>query len=160
MALRVSQVLRAATRRTGLLGVKCGMMQQWDEWGIPHAVSVIKVDHCQVSQVKTEESDGYTAVQVGAIDKKPKRITRAEHGHFDQAGITGKRHVTEFRVTPDAIVPAGTELFAAHFVAGQKVDVAAKSKGKGFAGVMKRHGFGGGNATHGNSKVHCGALLV
>eukprot|EP00658_Telonema_sp_P-2_P023681 TRINITY_DN19494_c0_g1_i1.p1 TRINITY_DN19494_c0_g1~~TRINITY_DN19494_c0_g1_i1.p1 ORF type:complete len:213 (-),score=59.75 TRINITY_DN19494_c0_g1_i1:366-1004(-) len=100
------------------------------------------------------DRDGYTAVQLGAIDKKLKRVTNAAKGHYERSGVAAKRHVVEFRVTPDAVVREGTELFAAHFVPGQKVDVVGKSKGKGFAGVMKRHGFGGGNATHGNSRAH------
>jgi len=137
-----------------VLGVKCGMLTEWDDWGMPQPLTVIKIDNCIVSQVKTEDKEGYTALQLGAIDKKIKRTTKPLIGHFEKANSAPKRHVAEFRVTPDALLPAGTELFAAHFVPGQKVDVAGTSKGKGFAGVMKRWGFKGGGATHGNSRAH------
>jgi len=92
--------------------------------------------------------------KVGIGEKKAKRVTKSLAGHFDKAGVSPKQHLGEFRVTEDAVMPLGTEIFAAHFVPGQKVDVVGTSVGKGFAGVMKRWNFKGGRATHGNSKSH------
>jgi len=144
----------ASSRRTGVLAIKCGMTSEWDSWGVRHPLTVLKVDECQVVQVKKQESDDYVALQVGIGRKKPKRVARAQTGHFAAAGVAPKQHLGEFRVTEDAILPVGTEIFAAHFVPGQKVDVCGTSIGKGFAGVMKRWNFKGGRATHGNSKAH------
>ena len=155
-ALRSTQPLlqqALESKRTGILGIKCGMTSEWDERGISQPVTIVKVEDCQVSQVKSKNKEGYTALQLGAINRRPNRVTKAMAGHFHQAGVPAKRHVVEFRVSEDAVLPVGTELFAAHFVPGQKVDVAGTSKGKGFAGVMKRWGFKGGSATHGNSRV-------
>jgi large subunit ribosomal protein L3 len=108
----------------------------------------------QVTQVKTEEREGYTAVQVGCGIKREKRVPGALQGHFTAAGVPLKRKVAEFRVTPDALLPVGFELRASHFVAGQYVDVSGTTIGKGFQGVMKRWGFAGQPASHGNSKAH------
>merc|ERR1711924_104027 len=140
-------VQSAASRRTGVLGIKCGMTSEWDSWGERHPLTVIKVDACKVVQVKETEKEGYVALQFGVGTKKPKRVTKAMSGHFAAAGVEPKQHLGEFRVTEDAILPAGSEIFAAHFVPGQKVDVVGTSIGKGFAGVMKRWNFGGGFAT-------------
>lgn len=108
----------------------------------------------QVLQVKTEETDGYTALQLGVGQAKPKNVHPAQMKHFVQAGVEPKRKLGEFRVTPDALLPVGTYLTAKHFVPGQLVDVCGVSKGKGFQGVVKRWGFKMGNATHGNSLSH------
>merc|ERR1711865_1230199 len=101
---QLCNVHRATQRRTGVLGVKCGMLTEWDDWGMPQPLTVIKIDNCIVSQVKTEDKEGYTALQLGAIDKKIKRTTKPLIGHFEKANSA-----------PDALLPAGTELFAAHF---------------------------------------------
>merc|ERR1719201_644303 len=111
-------------RRTGLLGIKCGMTSEWDEWGVRHPLTVVKVDSCKVVQVKTPEKEGYMALQVGCTEKKEKRVTKPMKGHFSKANVESKRHLQEFLVTEDALLPVGAELFAAHFVPGQKVDVA------------------------------------
>jgi len=145
---------RMDSRRTGVLAVKCGMTSIWDSWGVRHPVTVLKVDGCQVTQVKDSAKHGYTALQVGMGEKKSKRVTKPLRGHFEAANVQPRQHVVEFRVSEDAILPTGTEIFAAHFLPGQKVDVCGTSIGKGFAGVMKRWNFKGGRATHGNSKAH------
>ena len=108
----------------------------------------------QVVQVKTAAKEGYTALQVGAGARDAKAVTFPLAGHFRWAGVPIKRALAEFRVTPDALLPAGTRLHAAHFAAGQHVDVSGTSIGKGFAGGMKRHGFAGQGASHGNSVSH------
>lgn len=143
-----------ASRRSGILGIKCGMLSEWDSWGVRHPLTVLKVDCCEVVQVKTDANDGYTALQVGIGSKNVKRVKKPERGHFTASRVEPKQHLGEFRVTEDAILPPGTEIFAAHFVPGQKVDVCGSSIGKGFAGAMKRWNFRGGRATHGNSKAH------
>merc|ERR1712195_211969 len=130
LLLRSTPMLQAAAQqRTGLLGVKCGMLTTWDEWGMPKPLTIVKVDNCQVSQVKTVEKEGYSALQLGAIDKKLKRANRPTMGHFTKAGTLPKRHVVEFRVSPDAVLPVGTDLFAAHFVAGQRWMLRAPARG-------------------------------
>jgi len=141
-------------RRTGALAMKVGMMPVWDTWGTRHACTVLQLDQCQVVQVKTEESDGYTALQLGVGEKKHNRVNKTTAGHARKAGVLPKRYLSEFRVTPDALLQPGTQINATHFVAGQLVDVCGTSKGKGTQGVMKRWNFGGGQATHGNSLSH------
>jgi len=143
-----------ASRRTGLLAIKCGMTSQWDSWGVQHPLTVLKVDGCQVVQAKTSEKEGYNALQLGLSDKKLKRCGQPEIKHFRKNGVEPKKHLQEFRVTEDAMLEPGTELYAAHFIPGQKVDVCGTSIGKGFAGVMKRWNFKGGRATHGTSRAH------
>jgi large subunit ribosomal protein L3 len=108
----------------------------------------------QVVQVKTDAKEGYTALQVGAGSRKPKQVTSPLAGHFRWAGVPIKRRLAEFHVTPDALLPVGTPLHAAHFTPGQHVDIAGTTIGKGFAGGMKRHGFAGQGASHGNSVSH------
>ena len=108
----------------------------------------------QVVQIKTEEKEGYTSLQLGAGYKKPKQVNRAYMGHFAAQDLSIKREVSEFRVTPDAVIPVGTTLSAAHFVAGQHVDVQGVTSGKGFQGPMKRWGFSGLPASHGTTKKH------
>jgi len=117
-------------------------------------VTVLTVSECQVVAVRTEEKDGYTAVQLGAGRAKAKNTTKPMRGHFAAAKVEPKRYVAEFRVSPDALIAVGAELSAEHFVPGQRVDVTGTSIGKGFAGVMKRHNFRGLRATHGVSISH------
>ncbi|MDQ0514390.1 large subunit ribosomal protein L3 [Kaistia geumhonensis] len=117
-------------------------------------VTVLKLDNCQVVAHRTEDKNGYTAVQLGSGLAKVKNTTKAERGHFAKAEVEPKRKVAEFRVSPENLIEVGAELTAEHFVVGQFVDVSGTSIGKGFAGVMKRHNFGGGRATHGNSVSH------
>jgi large subunit ribosomal protein L3 len=134
--------------------MKVGMLAIWDKWGARHPTTVLQLDGCQVVQAKTEETNGYTALQLGVGEAKLKRVNMPLAGHYTKAGVVPKRKLMEFRVTADALLPVGTTIEALHFVPGQKVDVCGISKGKGYAGVMKRWNFGGGRATHGNSLSH------
>jgi large subunit ribosomal protein L3 len=117
-------------------------------------VSVLRVDGCQVVAQRTEENDGYTALQLGIGQVKVKNVTKPVRGHFAKAGVEPKRKLVEFRVDPDMLVDVGAELTAEHFIPGQRIDVTGVSIGKGFAGAMKRHNFGGLRATHGVSISH------
>jgi large subunit ribosomal protein L3 len=141
-------------RRVGALAMKVGMLAIWDKWGQRYPTTVLQLDNCEVVQTKTEETNGYTALQLGVGEAKPSRVKKPQAGHFAKAGVSPKRKLQEFCVTPDAVLPAGTKIEAMHFVPGQLVDVCGISKGKGFQGVMKRWNFGGGRATHGNSLSH------
>jgi large subunit ribosomal protein L3 len=134
--------------------MKVGMLPIWDKWGERHAVTVLQLDECEVVQVKREETDGYTALQLGVGEAKSKRVKISAMGHYKRANVKPKRKLAEFRVTPDSLLPEGTRIRALHFLPGQFVDVCGISKGKGFQGVMKRWNFGGGRATHGNSLAH------
>ena len=137
-----------------LLGTKLGMTQVWDEAGRLVPVTVVQVGTNVVTQVRTEETDGYSAVQIahGPID--PRKVTQPLKGHFEKAGVTPRRHLVEVR-TPDAgRYTLGQELTAETFTAGQEVDVVGTTKGKGTAGVMKRHGFAGVSASHGAHRNH------
>ena len=140
--------------RTGLIAEKVGMTRVFDTEGAHVPVTVLKVDNCQVVQVRTAERDGYTAIQLGVGKAKVKNVTKPMRGHFAKAKVEPKRKLVEFRVSADALVEVGAELSAAHFLTGQFVDVTGTSIGKGFAGVMKRHNFGGLRATHGVSVSH------
>jgi large subunit ribosomal protein L3 len=140
--------------RTGVITQKVGMMRLFTEDGRHLPVTVLKVDNCQVVAQRTVEKDGYTAVQLGAGMRKVKHLTNAVRGHFAKAQVEPKRKVAEFRVTPDNLVAVGDEITAGHFVNGQLVDVSGITIGKGFAGVMKRHNFGGLEASHGVSISH------
>jgi large subunit ribosomal protein L3 len=140
--------------RTGLIAQKLGMSRVFNETGEHIPVTVLKVDNCQVVAVRTEEKDGYTALQLGAAAAKVKNVTRANRGHFAKAKVEPKRKLAEFRVSSDAVLDVGAELSAGHFVAGQFVDVVGTSIGKGFAGAMKRHNFHGLRASHGVSISH------
>jgi large subunit ribosomal protein L3 len=142
------------TQRTGLLARKEGMTRVFGADGRNVPVTVLKVDGCFVTAVRTAERDGYTAVQLGVGARKAQRTTKPQRGHFAQAKVAPRQHVAEFRVDAGNLLEAGAELSAAHFVPGQFVDVAATSKGKGFAGPMKRHNFKGLRATHGVSVSH------
>lgn len=140
--------------RSGLIAQKVGMTRVFTDDGTHVPVTVLKVDSCQVVAVRTEEKDGYTAVQLGAGAIKVKNVTKPERGHFAKARVEPKRKLVEFRVPADALIEVGAELSAAHFVPGQFVDVTGTSIGKGFAGAMKRWNFGGLRATHGVSVSH------
>jgi large subunit ribosomal protein L3 len=131
-----------------------GMTRLFTEEGEHVPVTVLKVDNCQVVAVRTDERDGYTALQLGVGKAKVKNVPKPMRGHFAKAKVEPKRKLVEFRVSADAVVDVGAELGADHFVVGQFVDVTGTSIGKGFAGVMKRHNFGGLRASHGVSVSH------
>jgi large subunit ribosomal protein L3 len=138
----------------GVLGAKLGMTQVWDDAGRLVPVTVIQAGPCVVTQIHTTDSDGYDAVQIayGAID--PRKVNQPMAGHFAKAGVTPRRHLVEMR-TPDAgEYSLGQEVTAEVFESGQKVDVVGTTKGKGTAGVMKRHGFHGVGASHGAHRNH------
>ena len=138
----------------GLLGTKLGMTQVWDENGKFVPVTVVKADSNVVTQLRNEDNDGYNAVQIGfgAID--PRKVSKPLAGHFAAAGVTPRRHVVELRTSDSADYELGQELSVEIFDAGTKVDVVGTTKGKGTAGVMKRHGFSGVGASHGAHKNH------
>ena len=140
--------------RTGLIAQKLGMTRIFDDTGAHLPVTLLKVDGCQVVAQRTTERDGYTAVQLGVGAAKPKRVGKAMRGHFAKAKVEPKRRLAEFRVSEDALVDTGAEISAAHFLAGQYIDVSGMSIGKGFAGAMKRHNFKGLRASHGISLAH------
>ncbi len=140
--------------RTGLIAQKLGMTRVFTEEGTHVPVTVLKVDNCQVVAVRTEEKDGYTAVQLGLGRAKVKNVSKPQRGHFAKSKVEPKARLAEFRVSEDALLEVGAEITAAHFVAGQRVDVVGVSIGKGFAGAMKRHNFHGLRASHGVSISH------
>ncbi len=145
----------SATKTTkGLLGTKLGMTQVWDENNKLVPVTVVEIAPNVVTQVRTVENDGYAAVQIayGAID--PRKVTKPLTGHFEKAGSTPRRHLTEVRTADASEYTPGQELAVDIFEAGQLVDVVGTSKGKGFAGVMKRHNFKGVSASHGAHRNH------
>lgn len=140
--------------RTGLIAKKLGMSRLFKEDGTHVPVTVLHLDNVEVVDARTKERDGYTAVQLGLGSAKAKHVTKANRGHFARAKVEPKQKLVEFRVAEDAMLEPGTKLSVNHFVVGQKVDVTGRSKGKGFAGVMKRHNFAGLEATHGVSISH------
>jgi large subunit ribosomal protein L3 len=140
--------------RSGVIAQKVGMTRIFTDAGEHIPVTVLRLENCQVVGQRTAEKNGYTAVQLGAGRPKVKRLTRAERGGFAVANVEPKRKVAEFRVSPDNMIDVGAEITADHFVEGQFVDVSGTSIGKGFAGGMKRHGFGGLRASHGVSINH------
>jgi len=140
--------------RTGLIAQKVGMSRVFKDDGTHVPVTVLKVDNCQVVAHKTNDKDGYSALQLGVGAAKAKRQTKAQRGHFAKAKVEPKKKLVEFRVPADAMVDVGAEIAASHFVGGQFVDVTGTSIGKGFAGAMKRHNFGGLRASHGVSISH------
>ncbi len=138
----------------GVLGSKLGMTQVWDEAGRLVPVTVVQAGPCVVTQVRTSDSDGYDAVQIayGAID--PRKVNQPAAGHFAKAGVTPRRHLVELRTADAGTYELGQEITVELFEAGQKVDVVGTTKGKGTAGVMKRHGFHGVGASHGAHRNH------
>jgi large subunit ribosomal protein L3 len=140
--------------RTGLIARKEGMTRIFDADGRHVPVTVLKIDSCQVIAHRTEEKDGYTAVQLGAGQAKIKRTAKSNRGHFAKAKVEPKKKVAEFRVSNENLPEIGVELSAKHFIPGQFVDVCGTSIGKGFAGAMKRHNFSGMRASHGVSISH------
>ena len=140
--------------RTGLIAQKLGMSAIFAEDGRHLPVTVLRVDNCQVVAQRRQETDGYTALQLGVGTAKVKNISQPMRGHFARAKVEPKKKLAEFRVTEDALIDVGSELMADHFVAGQMVDIAGTTQGKGFAGGMKRHGFAGLRASHGVSINH------
>ncbi len=140
--------------RSGVIAKKVGMTRLFMEDGKQIPVTVLQLDQLQVVSQRTVEKDGYTAVQLGAGSAKAKRTSKQMRGHFAAAKVEPKRKLAEFRVDPDNLIAVGEEISADHYLAGQFVDVAGTSIGKGFAGAMKRHNFGGLRATHGVSISH------
>ena len=140
--------------RSGVIAKKVGMTRLFMEDGKQIPVTVLQLENLQVVAQRTPERDGYTAVQLGAGNAKAKRTSKAMRGHFAVANVAPKRKIAEFRVSPDNMIGVGEEISAEHYVAGQRVDVAGTSIGKGFAGAMKRHNFGGLRASHGVSISH------
>jgi len=140
--------------RSGVIAQKVGMTRVFGDDGRHVPVTVLKLDKCQVVAQRTNDRDGYTALQLGAGLAKTKRTTQAMRGHFAVAKVEPKRKVAEFRVSQENLIDVGAEITADHFIAGQKVDVSGTSIGKGFAGAMKRHNFSGLRATHGVSISH------
>ena len=138
----------------GVLGTKLGMTQVWDADNRVVPVTVIQAGPCVVTQVRTPETDGYSAIQLayGAID--PRKVTKPQAGHFEKAGVTPRRHVVELRTDDAAEYTLGQEITAETFEAGALVDVTGTTRGHGFAGVMKRHGFHGLRASHGVQRKH------
>ncbi len=140
--------------RTGLIAQKLGMTRIFAEDGSHVPVTVLKVDTCQVVDVRTEDKHGYNAVQLGVGKAKVKNVSKAERGRFAKAKVEPKAKLAEFRVSKDALLEVGAELSVSHFVPGQFVDIVGTTIGKGFAGAMKRWNFGGLRATHGVSISH------
>ena len=140
--------------RSGIIAKKLGMTRLFLEDGKQVPVTVLQMDACQVVAQRTAEKDGYTAVQLGAGTAKAKRTSKAMRGHFAAAKVEPKRKIAEFRVDADNLIAIGEEITADHYFAGQFVDVSGTTIGKGFAGAMKRHNFGGLRASHGVSISH------
>ncbi|CUH64391.1 50S ribosomal protein L3 [Thalassovita gelatinovora] len=140
--------------RSGVIAKKVGMTRLFMEDGKQIPVTVLQLENLQVVSQRTADQHGYTAVQLGAGSAKAKRTSQAMRGVFAAAKVEPKRKLAEFRVSEDNLIEVGAEISAEHYVAGQKVDVAGTSIGKGFAGAMKRHNFGGLRATHGVSISH------
>jgi large subunit ribosomal protein L3 len=140
--------------RSGVIAKKLGMTRLFMEDGRQVPVTVLQLDGLQVVAQRTPEKDGYSAVQLGAGSAKAKRTSKALRGHFAVASVAPKRKIAEFRVAPENLIPVGEEITADHYFEGQFVDVSGTSIGKGFAGAMKRHNFGGMRASHGVSISH------
>jgi len=153
-SLKSTSTVAAKRQVKGVLGEKLGMTQVFDDNNRMVPVTVVKAGPCVVTQVRTPDSDGYSGVQIafGAID--PRKVTKPLAGHFERAGVTPRRFVVELRTTDASDYTLGQELTATTFEAGQLVDITGKSKGKGTAGVMKRHGFKGLGAGHGTQRKH------
>lgn len=140
--------------RSGLITQKVGMTRIFTDEGVHIPVTVLKIDNLQVVANRTNDVDGYVAVQLGYGKAKVKNVSKPMRGHFAKAKVEPKAKLVEFRVSEDGLIEVGAELSAAHFVEGQYVDVIGTSIGKGFAGAMKRHNFGGLRASHGVSVSH------
>lgn len=141
--------------RTGVIAKKVGMTRLFQEDGRHVPVTVLALEDCQVVSHRTAERDGYFAVQLGAGEAKQKNVAKPQREHFAKADVGLKKRVAEFRVeNADGLVPVGSTISAEHFIAGQMVDITGHTQGKGFAGAMKRWGFGGMRATHGVSISH------
>jgi large subunit ribosomal protein L3 len=138
----------------GVLGEKLGMTQVWDADNRVVPVTVVKAGPCVVTQVRNTETDGYEAVQIAWGEIDPRKVNKPEKGHFDKAGVTPRRYLVELRTADAAEYSLGQELTVETFETGQLVDVSGTSKGKGFAGVMKRHNFKGLGAGHGVQRKH------
>jgi large subunit ribosomal protein L3 len=140
--------------RTGVIAKKVGMTRLFQEDGRHVPVTVLALENCQVVAVREQERDGYVAVQLGAGVAKQKNVAKPQREHFAKAQVPLKARVAEFRVADDAVLEVGATIAASHFVPGQLVDISGHTQGKGFAGAMKRWGFGGMRATHGVSVSH------
>ncbi len=140
--------------RTGVIAKKVGMTRLFQEDGRHVPVTVLSLEDCQVVSVRTADRDGYVAVQLGAGEAKQKNVAKPQREHFAKAQVPLKQQVVEFRVADDAVLEVGSTIAASHFVPGQLVDISGHTQGKGFAGAMKRWGFGGMRATHGVSSTH------
>eukprot|EP00468_Gymnochlora_sp_CCMP2014_P013801 CAMPEP_0167755658 /NCGR_PEP_ID=MMETSP0110_2-20121227/8951_1 /TAXON_ID=629695 /ORGANISM="Gymnochlora sp., Strain CCMP2014" /LENGTH=282 /DNA_ID=CAMNT_0007641679 /DNA_START=45 /DNA_END=893 /DNA_ORIENTATION=- len=142
------------SQRTGVIGMKLGMMQLWDDWNEVRVVTVVKVDTVVTKIREKLTTKGMAQIQVAGFDRSVSSTSGPILGEFKKMGMSPKRKLTEFQVTPDAILPVGFKIDVRHFFPGQFVDIQGKTKGKGTAGVMKRWGFAGQAATHGVSKTH------
>jgi large subunit ribosomal protein L3 len=140
--------------RTGLICKKLGMSRVYTEEGIHIPVTILHLDNCHVVSTKTKDRDGYTSVQLGVVNAKDKHISKPMKGHFKKNNAQPKVKLSEFRVSEENLLENGSELSASHFVDGQYIDASGISIGKGFAGAMKRHNFGGLRASHGVSISH------
>lgn len=140
--------------RSGVIAQKIGMTRVYNDAGEHVPVTVLRMENCQVVAQRTEEKNGYTAVQLGVGLSKVKNTSKALRGHFAKSSVEPKAKLAEFRVSPENMLDVGAEITAEHYVPGQKVDVTGTSVGKGFQGVMRRHNFGGGRASHGVSISH------
>jgi large subunit ribosomal protein L3 len=138
----------------GILGEKLGMTQVWDDSNKIVPVTVVKAGPCVVTQVKSADSDGYSAVQLGFGQIDPRKVNKPDAGHYAKAGVTPRRHLVELRTDDASEYTVGQELGPDVFEAGATVDVSGTSKGKGFAGTMKRHNFKGVSASHGQHRNH------
>ena len=141
-------------KRSGLITTKMGMTRLYDDTGVAHAVTVLSVGDCAVIGNRTMDKNGYVANVLGIREAKAKHLAKPQKVAAEKEGVKPYRKIVEFRVSDDCVIPVGTPLSASHFMAGQFVDVQATSKGKGFQGAMKRHNFGGKEATHGVLKAH------
>jgi large subunit ribosomal protein L3 len=138
----------------GILGAKLGMTQIWDEYNRVVPVTVVQAGPCVVTQVRTADKDGYSAIQLGYGQIDPRKVNKPKGGHFAKAGVTPRRHLVEIRTTDASEYELGSEVTVEAFEPGQPIDVTGRTKGKGFAGVMKRHGFHGLKASHGVERKH------
>ena len=138
----------------GVLGTKLGMTQVFADDGKMVPVTVVEAGPCVVTAVRTPDADGYAAVQLGYGEVDPRKVNKPEAGHFMKAGVTPRRYLVELRTDNASDYTLGQEVTAETFAPGELVDVTARSKGKGFAGVMKRHGFKGLGASHGTQRKH------